>query len=183
MYRLLIIGMLWLCCADLWAQRRLVVVSLGTKVPQRDIKVRVDNGPEFMTPWHGWIEVPDSFRRIDFSHPRFQHRYVLANELRGDTIFLIPSLHSIDEVVVYGTDRRKTMMAGIMAPVTPKEVPLPQVVPPGPNVLALLMWTWEHTLGPKVEARMRRKAALKKVRAQEKEYEAKWDALKSGKKE
>ena len=107
----------------------------------------------------------------------------MANELHGDTIFLIPSLHSIDEVVVYGTDRRKTMMAGIMAPVTPKEVPLPQVVPPGPNVLALLMWTWEHTLGPKVEARMRRKAALKKVRAQEKEYEAKWDALKSGKKE
>ena len=40
------------------------MASLGTKVPQRDIKVRVDNGDEMVTPWSGEIEVPDNFKRI-----------------------------------------------------------------------------------------------------------------------
>lgn len=172
-----ILLLLW--CSGVLAQRKLVVASLGTKVPQRDIKVRVDNGEEFVTPWSGEIEVPDSFKRITLSHPRFQHRYVLANELHSDTIFLIPALHAVDEVVVYGQDRRKSMMAGIMMPVTPKEVPLPKVVPAGPNVLAMMVWLFDKTIAPTLEAKQRRKQALKKVRAQEKEYEAKWDALKS----
>ena len=183
MNRLYFIAILLMCCVAARTQRKLIIASLESKAPQRDVQVRIDNGPEIRTPWNGQIEVPYSFKRIAFCHPKFQRRYVLHDELQGDTVFLIPALHAIDEVVVYGQDRRKTMMDGIMTPVTPKEVPLPQVVLPGPNVLALLMWTWEHTMGPKVEARMRRKAALKKVRAQEKEYEAKWDALKSGKKE
>ena len=169
--------MLW--GSEVFAQRKLVVASLESKAPQRDIKVRVDNGDEVVTPWNGEIEVPDSFKRITLSHPRFQHRYVLRHEVRGDTIYLIPKLHAIDEVVVYGKDRRKDMMANIMRPAIPKEPELPQVVPPGPDVIALLMWTWEHTFGPKVEARQRRKQALKKVRAQEQEYEAKWEALKA----
>ncbi len=121
-----ILLILW--CSGMLAQRKLVVASLGTKVPQRDIKVRVDNG---------------------------------------------------DEVVVYGQDRRKSMMAGIMMPVTPKEVPLPQVVPAGPNVLAMLAWLFEKTVAPTLEAKQRRKKALKAVRQKEQEYEAKWDALKT----
>lgn len=172
-----ILLILW--CSGVLAQHKLVVASLGTKVPQRDIKVRVDNGDEMVTPWSGEIEVPDSFKRISLSHPRFQHRYVLANELHGDTIYLIPALHAIDEVVVYGQDRRKSMMAGIMMPVTPKEVPLPQVVPAGPNVLAIMAWLFEKTVAPTLEAKQRRKKALKAVRQKEQEYEAKWDALKT----
>ena len=140
---------------------------METKTPQRDIKVRIDNGPEITTPWNGEFEVPDSFKRIDFSHPKFQRRYVLHNEVRSDTIYLIPILHAIDEVVIYGKDRRKDLMANIMRPTIPKEPELPQVVPAGPDVIALLMWTWDHTFGPKVEARHKRKQALKKVRAQE----------------
>ena len=169
--------MLW--CSEVFAQRKLVVASLESKAPQRDIKVRVDNGDEIVTPWNGEIEVPDSFKRITLSHPKFQHRYVLHDELKNDTIYLIPTLHAIDEVVVYGTDRSKQMMANIMRPAIPKEVPLPQVVPAGPNVLAMLGWLFEKTVGPKIEAKQRRKRALKVVRQKEQEYEAKWDALKA----
>ena len=169
--------MLW--CSEVFAQRKLVVASLESKAPQRDIKVRVDNGDEIVTPWSGEIEVPDSFKRITLSHPRFQHRYVLHDELKNDTIYLIPTLHAIDEVVVYGTDRSKQMMANIMRPAIPKEVPLPQVVPAGPNVLAMLGWLFEKTVAPKIEAKQRRKRALKVVRQKEQEYEAKWDALKA----
>ena len=169
--------MLW--CSEVFAQRKLVVASLESKAPQRDIKVRVDNGDEFVTPWNGEIEVPDSFKRITLSHPKFQHRYVLHDELKNDTIYLIPTLHAIDEVVVYGTDRSKQMMANIMRPAIPKEVPLPQVVPAGPNVLAMLAWLFDKTVAPKIEAKQRRKRALKVVRQKEQEYEAKWDALKA----
>ena len=169
--------MLW--GSEVFAQRKMVVANLESKVPQRDIKVRIDNGEEFVTPWNGEFEVPDSFKRITLSHPRFQHRYVLRHEVRGDTIYLIPALHAIDEVVVYGKDRRKSMMAGIMRPAIPKEVPLPQVVPAGPNVLAMLAWLFEKTVAPKIEAKQRRKRALKVVRQKEQEYEAKWDALKA----
>ena len=104
---------------------------------------------------------------------------MLHDELKNDTIYLIPTLHAIDEVVVYGTDRSKQMMANIMRPAIPKEVPLPQVVPAGPNVLAMLGWLFEKTVAPKIEAKQRRKRALKVVRQKEQEYEAKWDALKA----
>ena len=177
MCRLYLIVLFLLWAAGLIAQRRLVVASLESKAPQRDVNVRVDNGPEIVTPWHGQIEVPDSFKRITLSHPRFQHRYVLHNELHSDTIFLIPALHAVDEVVVLGKDRRKEMMANIFRPVTPKEAPLPQVVAAGPNVLAMLAWLYSVTVGPKLEDRHRRKQALKKVRAQELEYEQRWAAL------
>ena len=177
MYRLFFIALFWMWYTGMLAQRNLIVASLESKAPQRDIKVRVDNGNEFLTPWSGEIEVPDSFKRITLSHPKFQHRYVLRNELHNDTIYLIPALHAVDEVVVLGTDRSKSMMANILRPTTPKEPQLPQVVAAGPNVLAMLAWLYSVTVGPKLEARHKRKQALKKVRAQEQEYEQRWAAL------
>lgn len=179
MFRLFFIAVLFMCCVVARAQRKLIVASLESKTPQRDVQVRIDNGPEIRTPWNGQIEIPDSFRRIDFCHPKFQRRYVLHDEIRGDTIYMIPVLHAIDEVVVYGQDRRKTMMAGIMTPTTPIEPQMPQVLSTGPNVLAMLGWLFDHTIGPKIEAKRHRKQALKVIRQQEKEYEEKWDALKA----
>jgi hypothetical protein len=179
MFRLYFIAMLYMCCVVARAQRKLIVASLESKTPQRDVQVRIDNGPEIRTPWNGQIEVPDSFKRIDFCHPKFQRRYVLHDEIHGDTIYMIPVLHALDEVVVYGQDRRKTMMAGIMSPTTPTEPKMPQVLSTGPNVLAMLGWLFDHTIGPKIEAKRRRKQALKVIRQQEKEYEEKWDALKA----
>ena len=179
MFRLFFIAVLFMCCVVARAQRKLIVASLESKTPQRDVQVRIDNGPEIRTPWNGQIEIPDSFKRIDFCHPKFQRRYVLYDEIHGDTIYMIPLLHAIDEVVVYGQDRRKTMMAGIMTPTIPTEPQMPQVLSTGPNVLAMLGWLFDHTIGPKIEAKRRRKQALKVIRQQEKEYEEKWDALKA----
>ena len=67
MYRLLFIGLFMLWSVGIIAQRKLTVASLETKTPQRDIKVRIDNGPEISTPWNGEFGVPDSFKRIDLS--------------------------------------------------------------------------------------------------------------------
>ena len=177
MYRLFLITALLSWAAGSAAQRRLVVASLESKTPQRDVLVRIDNSPEIRTPWNGQIEVPDSFRHISLFHPKFQRRTVRHGELHSDTIFLIPALHAIDEVVIYGERRFDKHMADILRPATPKETPLPQVIPAGPNVLAMLGWIFEHTIGPKIDARHRRKQALKQVRAKEKEYEQRWSQL------
>lgn len=177
MYRLFFIALYCMWYTGGVAQRKLIVASLESKAPQRDIKVRVDNEDEFLTPWNGVIEVPDSFKRIDFCHPKFQRRYVRHNEIHGDTVYLIPVLHAIDEVVVFGKDRSKDLMANVMRPTTPREVPLPQAVAAGPNVLAMLAWLYDVTVSPKIEARHRRKQALKRVRAQEQEYELRWAEL------
>ena len=71
----------------------------------------------------------------------------------------------------------KKHMADIFRPTTPSQPQLPQVLTTGPNVLAIMAWLYDVTVGPKIEARQRRKQALKKVRAQEQEYEQRWAAL------
>lgn len=179
MNRLYFIAVIWLCCVGGRAQRKLVVASLESKTPQRDVQVRIDNGPEIRTPWNGQIEVPDSFRRIDFCHPKFQRRYVLRDELKSDTVFLIPTLHAIDEVVILGERRFDKHMAEIMQPSIPKEPQLPQVLTTGPDIIALMGWLFDHTVGPKIEARHKRKQALKIVRQKEQEYEQRWAELKT----
>jgi hypothetical protein len=177
MFRLYFIAMMLLFCVVARAQRKFVIASLESKTPQRDVQVSIDNGPEFRTPWHGQIEVPDSFKRIDFCHPKFQRRYVLRDEIHGDTIYLIPALNALDEVVIYGERRGDKRMADLMRPATPVEPQMPQVLTTGPNVLAMLGWLYDHTLGPKIADKQRRKKALKRVRALEQEYEQRWAAL------
>ena len=179
MVRLCFIIFIMLCCAKVSAQRSLVVINAETKLPIRDVLVRVDNGEEKRTAWDGRIAVPDSFSRADFCHPRLQRRYVLGSEQKNDTVYLLPQMNVIDEVVVIGHDRSKEHISNILRPTTPKEVPLPQVIPSGPNVLAMLGWIYDHTIGPKLEARHKRKKALKKIRAQEAEYERMWELMES----
>ena len=54
---------------------------------------------------------------------------------------------------------------------------LPQVIPAGPNVLAIAAWLYENLYGKKREKRLARKKALEKVRKQEAELQERWDSL------
>ena len=162
------------------AQTHMVVVNVESKVPIRDVKVCTDSGRETHTSWDGRFVVPDSFLRIDFLHPDFEHRYVLKSELKGDTIFLIPNTNAIREVVIYGERRFEKRMAQILKP-SPQQIErdkLPKVVPAGINPLGVLVLIYNLTLRKKVEDRARRKKALKVVRWKEDEFKHKWDSLK-----
>ena len=66
-----------------------------------------------------------------------------------------------------------------MRPSIPKEPQLPQVLTTGPDIIALMGWLFDHTVGPKIEARHKRKQALKIVRQKEQEYEQRWAELKT----
>ena len=152
------------------AQRQMVVVNLESKVPVRDVKISTDGGQELRTSWDGLFALPDSFRRLDFHHPDFERRYVLSSELKGDTIFLIPNVNALREVVIYGERR-------LPSPQQQERDKLPQVIPAGPNVLAIAAWLYENLYGKKREKRLARKKALEKVRKQESELQERWDSL------
>ena len=153
------------------AQRQMVVVNVESKVPVRDVRISTDGGQEICTSWDGLFALPDSFRRLDFHHPDFERRYVLSSELKGDTIFLIPNVNALREVVIYGERRFDKRMAQMLKP-SPQQQErdkLPQVIPAGPNVLAIAAWLYEN--------RLARKKALEKVRKQEAELQERWDSL------
>lgn len=161
------------------AQRQMVVVNVESKVPVRDVRVSADGGLEMRTTWDGLFALPDSFRRLDFHHPDFERRYVLSSELKGDTIFLIPNVNALREVVIYGERRFDKRMAQMLKP-SPQQQErdkLPQVIPAGPNVLAIAAWLYENLYGKKREKRLARKMALEKVRKQEAELQERWDSL------
>ena len=161
------------------AQRRMVVVNVESKVPVRDVRISADGGQEMRTSWDGLFALPDSFRRLDFHHPDFERRYVLRGELKGDTIFLIPNMNALREVVIYGERRFDKRMAQMLKP-SPQQQErdkLPQVIPAGPNVLAIAAWLYENLYGKKREKRLARKKALNEVRKQEATLQERWDSL------
>jgi len=174
---------MFLLASSVMAQRRLVVINVESKVPVRDVKVSTDDGQEVITSWDGCFAVSDSCHRLDFSHPDFEHRYVLNSELRSDTIFLIPNMNAIREVVVYGHRRFDERMAQMMQPSEEQRelAKLPKVIPSGPDVFAIASWLYGMTIGKNRAERSRRKKALQKVREKELELEQKWDSLKQSK--
>ena len=152
---------------------------MESRVPLRDVLVYTDNNQNTKTIWDGTFSLKEGFDRISFSHPLYEKRYVLKSELKGDTIFLLPKMNTLREVVIYGERRFDKRMADMIKP-SPQQVErdkLPQVIPAGPDVLALALWIFENTLGKKIEKRKHRKNELKKVRQKEAEYQQRWDSL------
>lgn len=161
------------------AQRKMIVVDAETKVPVRDVKVYTPEGLDTLTAWDGTFAVPDSFSRLNFRHPHFEQRYLLPSELHSDTVWLLPISNALGEVVIWGHRRFRDRMADILKP-SPQQIErdkMPQVIPAGPNVLALAGWLYDVTIGKRMEKRSQRKKALKKVREKEEEIQRKWDML------
>lgn len=178
--RTLYIICLQLLSSGLLAQRQMVVVNVESKVPIREVIVSADNGLEMRTSWDGLFEVPDSFERIDFRHPDFEHRYMLTSELLGDTIFLIPNTNALREVVIYGERRFDKRMTSMMqsTPQQKLDAVLERIkIPTGFNPIGFALWIYDLTMRQKVEDRQRRKRALKDVRKQEADYEQMWNSL------
>ena len=184
--RTLYIICLQLLSSGLLAQRQMVVVNVESKVPIREVIVSADNGREMRTSWDGLFEVPDSFERIDFRHPDFEHRYMLTSELLGDTIFLIPNTNALREVVIYGERRFDKRMASLMqsTPQQKLDAVLERIkIPTGFNPIGFALWIYDLTMRQKVEDRQRRKRALKDVRKQEADYEQMWNSLENNSEE
>ena len=174
----LLIGSLFVVPTHVEAQQ-FVVADIESRVPLRDVLVHTDDNQNTKTIWDGTFSLKVGYDKIMFSHPFYEKRYVLKSELKGDTIFLLPKMNTLREVVIYGERRFEKRMAGMMKP-SPQQVErdkFPQVIPAGPDVIALATWIFENTLGKKIEKRKRRKNELKKIHQKEVEYQQRWDSL------
>lgn len=159
--------------------QQFVVANLESRVPIRDVLVYTDDHQQTKSHWDGTFSLKEGFGRINFSHPQYLDRYVLKSELKGDTIYLLPSMHTLDEVVIYGRRRFDDRMSNMFKP-SPQQVldaQLQQAIPDGFNPIGFALWLYEKTLAKKVERRSQRKKALREVRRKEAELQEKWDSL------
>lgn len=91
------------CTSTLGQHAQQTLVCNGeTRVPMRDVEVRVDSIFVGRTTWQGLITLPDAYRKATFSHKGFLTETLLHAEVARDTVFLFPNVHSLDEVVVWG---------------------------------------------------------------------------------
>lgn len=178
--RILIVSLLT-ASANAEAQQ-FVVADMESRVPIRDVLIHTNDNQDTKSNWDGTFSLKEGFEKIMFSHLNYEKRYVLKSELKGDTIWLMPNMHALREVVIYGERRFDKRMSSMLHP-SPHRDNLPQVIPAGPNVLAMLAWAYDITIGKKMEKRARRKRALKVVRQQEAEYQQRWDELEKKEKE
>ena len=174
----LLIGSLLAVSLSAGAQQ-FVVTNLESRVPIRDVLVYTDDHQQTKSNWDGTFSLKEGFGRINFSHPKYLERYVLKTELKSDTIYLLPSMNTLDEVVIYGHRRFKERMSDMFKPSPQQKLDsqLQQAIPEGFNPIGFALWLYEKTLAKKVERRSQRKKALREVRRKEAELQEKWDSL------
>ena len=136
---------------DTNAIRQFVVINLESRVPVRDIVVYTDDGQETRTKWDGTFSLRETFGRVDFAHPNYEKRYMLREELEGDTIGLLPNAFALNEVVVYGHRPDETVKLNVKLPKA--EAQLLQPVPTGFNILGLVAWGLDEIWFKKVRHR------------------------------
>ena len=157
-----------------------VVADMESRAPIRDVLIHTDDNQDTRSNWDGTFSLHEGFGKINLSHLNYEKRYILKSELKGDTIWLMPNMNALREVVIYGERRFDNRMEEMRKSTKEQTVDaqLARIkIPSGPNVLAIASWLFENTLGKNLEKRARRKKALKAVRQQEAEYQQRWDAL------
>lgn len=132
--------------------RRFVVVNIETGVPIRDVLVYTDDGQEAHSIWDGTFPLSAGFEALTLSHPRFEKRVMLREEVAKDTIALIPNQFAIHEVIIYGQRRDKTKQMNIA--MSPIEAQLAQAAQQkGFNPLGLLVLGYDAIWGKKIRHR------------------------------
>ena len=178
MRKLLILSLLATSvCAE---AQQFVVADMESRVPIRDVLIHTNDNQDTKSCWDGTFSLHEGFDKIMFSHLNYEKRYVLKSELKGDTIWLMPRMNALREVVIYGERRFDNRMEQMRKSGLDQSVDaqLARIkIPSGPNVLAIASWLFENTFGKNLEKRARRKRALKVVRQQEAEYQQRWEAL------
>lgn len=164
-------------CAE---AQQFVVADMESRVPVRDVFIHTNDNQNTQSKWDGTFFLKEGFDKIMFSHLNYEKRYVLKSELKGDTIWLMPNMHALREVVIYGERRFDKRMTQMMKPNPDQnlDAQLAQIkIPAGFNPIGFALWMYDLTFRKSVEERSRRKKALKEVRRQEAEYQQRWDAL------
>ncbi len=87
------------------AQAHCIVVDKETGTPLRDVKAYTNTGGTYVSNYLGELSVDTTFQSATIAHGGYLSRIVSSSEL-CDTIWLLPKANRLDEVVVWGEDRR-----------------------------------------------------------------------------
>ena len=105
MIRLLIFLVLLTMAAGGRAQVRGLVVGTDTRLPLRDALVITDNGQRTKTDYLGRFAVEHPFRSASIGCAGYVAVNRSVEEMRRDTIFLLPTLVRLEGVVIYAPKR------------------------------------------------------------------------------
>ena len=86
-------------------QAHCVIIDKETGVPVRDVKVATDKGAVALTNYLGQVTVEGDFTSATISHASYLQRRVDRKEFR-DTLWLLPRVNRLAEVVVLGENQR-----------------------------------------------------------------------------
>ncbi|WP_311589212.1 hypothetical protein [Prevotella disiens] len=81
------------------------VCDATTKLPIRNVQVKIDDKPFGKTDFRGIILLPDTFKTATFTHKSYHQETLFCKELKSDTLFLFNEKHYLDEVVIMGKHR------------------------------------------------------------------------------
>lgn len=90
---------------DLWmqayAQTHGVIANIETGLPIKDVKIYTNTNKVVTTGWMGDFYIYSDFQSITISHGKFMP-ITMKREEMTDTIYMLPKLYTLDEVVVWG---------------------------------------------------------------------------------
>lgn len=113
----------------------IVVADIESRRPLRDATVYLDTGESVTTNWTGrFVYTNRRFRSATVARPGYLSRVMTCEEMRCDTIFLLPLGNELAEVVVMGHRTKKHYYS----PMSKTDAQLMQSVPQGFNILGLI---------------------------------------------
>lgn len=92
-------------CLECRAQVSAVVFDMETKRPISKVKVYVNPKGSALTDNHGSFRFSGTCNSMTFSHVSYESRSLRRSELR-DTVWLMPKMNNLDEVVILGLKPR-----------------------------------------------------------------------------
>lgn len=98
LYILYVFMTLW---ATSHAQIRGVIVDIESGLPIRDVKVYTNNNKVVTSNWLGEFSIYSQFQSATLSHGKYM-ALTLKSEEMSDTIYMLPKMRTLDEVVVWG---------------------------------------------------------------------------------
>lgn len=88
-------------CLKCRAQTSGVVYDMETRMPISSVKVYINPSGRTTTDRHGRFSIGRACHSFTFSHVNYESRSLHRTELR-DTVWLMPKMRTLDEVVIIG---------------------------------------------------------------------------------
>lgn len=92
-------GLIWSIGCN--AQVTGIVIDLETRKPVSNVHLYLDTNMNVVADWAGRFHTDAKFKSATISHFKYVARKMKREEMR-DTIYLLPKMNTLSEVVVYG---------------------------------------------------------------------------------